>query len=278
MIIHLLSDLHLERGALPHRFGAKALGADLRLLAGDIGEGIQGVSWALGAFATPTAYVFGNHEHHSPGPMARTMSRAARLCEGSALSVLELGEIFPIPGARVLGATLWTGFDLFHDAKRDQAALELVEAGVGDFRLMGHGESGAPRTSPRSDLSRDTRDREPGRLTLSARSSVDLHRATLAWLESRLATPFVGKTIVLTHHAPHPLSLLYQQGVELVDAAYASNLERLLVSYPIDLWAHGHTHVPCDYTVGATRVVSNPRGYFPSALVDGFDPDLTIEI
>jgi hypothetical protein len=83
---------------------------------------------------------------------------------------------------------------------------------------------------------------------------------------------------VLSHHAPSALSLIYQEPGPLLDGAYASNLEWLMHRYKIDLWVHGHTHVPCDYMVGATRVVSNPRGYHPNALVDGFDPGLIIEI
>jgi predicted phosphodiesterase len=30
---------------------------------------------------------------------------------------------------------------------------------------------------------------------------------------------------------------------------------------PPKLIVHGHTHDPCDYMIGETRVICNPRGY-----------------
>lgn len=45
-----------------------------------------------------------------------------------------------------------------------------------------------------------------------------------------------------------------------------------------DLWVHGHMHNSVDYRVGATRVVTNPRGYAGHEINPNFNPQLVIEI
>jgi hypothetical protein len=39
-----------------------------------------------------------------------------------------------------------------------------------------------------------------------------------------------------------------------------------------------HMHSSFDYRIGLTRVVDNPRGYFPDELNPTFDPLLVVEI
>ncbi|HEY5915265.1 MAG TPA: hypothetical protein VJA21_32185 [Verrucomicrobiae bacterium] len=41
--------------------------------------------------------------------------------------------------------------------------------------------------------------------------------------------------------------------------------------------AHGHIHYCCDYTLGKTRVLANPRGY-PTESRTGFNPGLVAEV
>ena len=59
--------------------------------------------------------------------------------------------------------------------------------------------------------------------------------------------------------------------------AYASDLDDLVVASGAALWVHGHTHLARDYRLGATRVVSNPRGY-PDQNGDSFDAGLVLEV
>jgi hypothetical protein len=103
------------------------------------------------------------------------------------------------------------------------------------------------------------------------------HRESRAWLESALRQPFDGETVVVTHHAPSPLSLEFGRVTEVIDAAYATRLEYLM-SERVALWIHGHTHFARDYTVNGTRVVSNPRGYVPADTVPEFDPGKVVMI
>ena len=81
------------------------------------------------------------------------------------------------------------------------------------------------------------------------------------WLAEQLDIPFDGKTVVVTHHAPHWNSVheKYRGGRSLINASFVSDLTDLMGK--ADLWIHGHTHASCDYRVSGTRVIGNPRGY-----------------
>ena len=71
--------------------------------------------------------------------------------------------------------------------------------------------------------------------------SLALHAQARAWLESELAKPFDGKTIVVTHHAPHRQSLAEKYAEDRVSAGFVNHLPAL-VRAPVALWIHGHTH------------------------------------
>jgi Icc-related predicted phosphoesterase len=85
------------------------------------------------------------------------------------------------------------------------------------------------------------------------------HERSRTWLERELARPYKGKTVVVTHHGPHPLSVHPRYVGDLLNAAFVSNLDHLLEK--ADLWLHGHVHDSFDYRVGRCRVVANPLGY-----------------
>ena len=44
-------------------------------------------------------------------------------------------------------------------------------------------------------------------------------------------------------------------------APRAPDLAPLVERYQPALWIHGQTHEACDYLIGQTRIVCNPRGY-----------------
>lgn len=104
------------------------------------------------------------------------------------------------------------------------------------------------------------------------------HQASRAYLERVLAEPHDGPKVVVTHHAPSPLSL--DPAHDQLNFCYASNLANLLEDVGPDLWVHGHIHRAVDYTIGNTRIVSNPHGYRfePRERTNGFDPSLVIDV
>jgi hypothetical protein len=119
--------------------------------------------------------------------------------------------------------------------------------------------------------------RSHGETSLSPRDTRDIHRVQRAWLADQLSNPFSGKTVVVTHHLPHPSSVHEKYRGDALNPCFASNLS-VLVGPPAILWLHGHTHESMDYAVGGTRVVCNPRGYLPDEPNPNFKPDLVIEI
>ena len=68
--------------------------------------------------------------------------------------------------------------------------------------------------------------------------------------------------VIMTHHAPSPYSISEEYKGNLLNAAFASNLNSFIVDNPqIRLWSHGHMHTPFDYILGETRIVCCPFGY-----------------
>lgn len=67
--------------------------------------------------------------------------------------------------------------------------------------------------------------------------------------------------IVVTHFAPHPLSIHPRYRSEVLNPYFVNNLDATIQMVQPKLWIHGHVHDPFDYTVHDTRVVCNPLGY-----------------
>lgn len=69
------------------------------------------------------------------------------------------------------------------------------------------------------------------------------------------------ETIVVTHHLPHMNSVPEEFKREQTNRFFVSDQTALIAEKQPRLWFHGHTHRPCDYTLGTTRVLCNPFGY-----------------
>ncbi|MGN8063419.1 hypothetical protein ACTJK4_17350 [Ralstonia sp. 22111] len=113
---------------------------------------------------------------------------------------------------------------------------------------------------------------------LQPRDTIQMHIAARQWLANELMVPTQRKRVVVTHHAPSKQSVSMQYQGDLLTPAYASHLDDVVEL--VDLWIHGHMHDSFDYTVGACRVVCNPRGYAPKGRVvenAAFNPGLTIQ-
>src|SRR6267142_1623560 len=149
-----------------------------------------------------------------------------------------------------LGCNLWTDYSLAPQAERP-TVIESARRLNPDYQLIRHGSrSFAPEDA----------------ITLCAR-----HRG---WLAAALAAPFPGKTVVITHFAPHPRSIAPAYAGHRANPGFVLDLEDMMGSAA--LWIHGHTHTFFDYRVRGTRVICNPRGY--PAEPTGFRPGFTAEI
>ena len=110
--------------------------------------------------------------------------------------------------------------------------------------------------------------------SLAPEDAIALCARHRAWLAAALATPFPGKTVVITHFAPHPRSIAPGYVGHRANPGFVLDLGEMMGSAA--LWIHGHTHTFFDYRAGGSRVICNPRGY-PDEQT-GFKPDLTLEI
>lgn len=264
MRLHILNDLHLEFARWPREVDLNAIDADVTVLAGDIGVGLQGITWALSSFRRPVFYVLGNHEYYGQRLMPELLAAAREKCRGTQVHLLE-NDAVVIDGVRFLGCTLWTDFALFEEEERNVRAMEVAGMKMGDFRhiIAGRRDGGYGKNKL---------------IPLTPVMSRERHLALRAWLEGELAKPHDGPTVVVTHHAPSARSLTYQEPSWLLDAVYASNLDHLMGEERVRLWVHGHTHLAADYEIGGTRVVSNPRGYVPGEMVGDFKPILVVRV
>lgn len=272
MKIQLASDLHLEM--LQHQFPGERIiapvpGVEVLVLAGDIANGAEAcrlfADWKSHPNRVPIIMVGGNHElySHVYAPMLEKLHEAAAL---NNIHFIE-NESVVIGDTRFLGCILWTDYKL-RSHLRQSSQMEYAERALNDHRLI--------RT---------------GREVFTAQDALDRHMESRAWLIAELAKPWAGRTVVVTHHGPHPLSVHPRYAGDVLSSAFVSDLSEILFSeHAPNLWLHGHTHDGFDYTVGRrTRVVANPAGYVLNRRYattrdefkfenDLFDRNLVIEI
>lgn len=88
------------------------------------------------------------------------------------------------------------------------------------------------------------------------------------------------RVVVVTHMAPSFQSIHPMWKGARTNCYYYSDMELELCyeKHDIELWFHGHTHMPMDYVLhDRTRVVCNPRGYRGYEQT-GFNPQLRFDV
>lgn len=239
MKVLVLADLHFDmwrpRGLDPLVHVADHLG-DLAavILAGDVAH--RPIHRWPDAFAyvrsktggVPIHIFPGNHDFYEYDLDREDEMAACALAHGvdyAQKRVLVFGD------TRILCCTLWTDFRLggeFQDNKR------RVSQHLNDFKLIGISKEASYRK-------------------VWARDFIRLHEDHRAWLESKLAEPWEGRTIVVTHHAPHP-SVMKPYDLDL-SAGFGSDMSDLMIGAGApDLWLYGHTHDLGDGRVGNTEI------------------------
>jgi predicted phosphodiesterase len=266
MKIQLLSDLHLE--VHPHFVPTPTPGADLLVLAGDVGSYQTGSQltdddFGLARFSplqgwpTPVVFVPGNHEYDSfDFDIAHARLRAT--CERLGIQWLER-ETLVMHGVRLLGTTLWTDFDALamHAPETQQLKARDKAYRAANYYLK---------------KTLTMRAGEPWLAEGLRAQALECQ----TWLRAALATPFDGPTVVITHFAPSLHSADPRYGLVPGTAGFCNALDDLLPY--AQLWLHGHLHAPSDYRVGHCRVVANPLGYARKNEQLGYRADLLIEI
>ena len=269
MNIQLLSDLHLE--VHPHWVATPAAGADVLVLAGDIGSYqsgslLSGDDFGLARFSpllgwpTPVFYVPGNHEYDGLD-FEDTRLRLRATCARLGITWLDREVVVCTDSkgssVRFMGTTLWTDFDA------------LVPAALPASVKTPYGITG-PGLLTQQLKARDKAFRAANyylRKNTSLKAGEPMLAEAIreealicqAWLVQALAQPFEGKTAVVTHFAPSLGSADPRYGLTPGTAGFCNNLDHLLGQ--AQLWLHGHLHAPSDYSREGCRVVANPLGY-----------------
>lgn len=253
MKLQIVSDLHL--GLAPCEL--PDTGADLLVLAGDVHRPREALEWAK-AQARPTIYVAGNHEYYGSS-LSATNRLLHELARDSNVTVLDCAET-RIDGVRFLGASLWTDFRLVGDGSAREQAMDEAARFSRDFSRIVWDED-------RNEV-------------FTPRHCAMLFERHVRWLEARLAEPFAGQTVIVTHFAPSPRSIAPRFAGSPLNACFVSDLDELVTGSGAALWIHGHTHDSFDYRLGNTRVLANPRGYVQAGKVENasFDPGLTVQL
>jgi len=256
MRLWILSDLHLEFEwfAVP----SPLPDADVCICAGDIlNKGVvPSLRWIAENLSKymPTVFVPGNHEFYRSVFQGSIEAGRLEAARHPNIHFLEDEEV-EIEGVRFLGASLWTDFALFGDAR---AAMEAAREGLNDYRMIQMQKDPIERLHP-SHTARKNRD-------------------SRAFLERELVRAPGRRTVVVTHHAPSLQSVSPEYKSDILTAAFASDMDDFITVHQPLLWVHGHVHHRVDFTIGGTRVVANPRGYPNEPSFRAFDPRLVVEI
>ncbi|NIA70361.1 metallophosphoesterase [Pelagibius litoralis] len=255
MKICILSDLHLEFAD----FSPPPIEADVIVLAGDIWLRDLGITWAAESFPPEkTVYVLGNHEPYG-ADLDESVTRCRETAKQHGVHFLE-DEVAVIGGVRFIGATLWSDFRLMGDGMERSYAMDLADRHVNDFRQI----------TVVNDMGQH--------LGFTARNAVARHIASRQFIERALSLRFPGPTVIVTHFLPSHLSISAKFYNSWFNPYFCSDLTALIRERQPALWIHGHTHESCDYSIGSTRVVCNPRGYLPHDANPSFRPDLTVAL
>jgi Icc-related predicted phosphoesterase len=242
MKIALVSDLHLEFEPIKNKsFFKNAKNADILIVAGDTAEIKNYARYSdfflqLEDLFKDVRIIAGNHEGYSSS-IERVEEVYSSLNDFHHNIVFENKQVFVRDNILFVGTTLWTNFN-----NCNPIAMQSISWMMNDFRLIDY----KGHTLTPEDVLGFFNDEYQFIRTIVEHSS------------------HYDKIVVFTHHAPSFKSVGKNYISDESNPGYASELSEFILDNPkIKLWVHGHIHDPCDYMIGETRIVSNPRGYPP---------------
>lgn len=271
MKIAVCSDIHLEFGDIDLKNDENA---DVLILSGDIclakeiqySDSIHSQKFIqffkrCSENFPHVIYIAGNHEHYNYDFKFTLETLKTSLSQFENIHVLDK-ETFVLSDITFIGGTLWT--DMNHG---DVQTLSSMKSMMNDFRCVRNSNHMVSYKQYEPDPSDDEKDI----ITFAEKSAaftpedavVD-HIKYLEYINHVIASNPDVKYVVVGHHAPSKLSThpRYQNDT-IMNGGYSSDLDFFIEDHPqIKLWTHGHTHEVFDYTIGQTRIVCNPRGYF----------------
>jgi len=220
-----MSDLHLEFGddlELPK--------GDILLLAGDIGIAHRPHTYMSFLERASENFnhvlmIMGNHEHYH-GDFYESYDLLKKQTEHMVNFDLLNNDIIKINDTTIIiGATMWSDIS--------PAYKFQIGYSMNDFHLIKNFST--------------------------CLATCEFNKSKL-FIEKALEDNKDNNCIVMTHHSP-TLRAPEQYKGNILNSAYGSDLEDLILKYSPSVWVHGHTHVSESYEVGETAILCNPRGY-----------------
>lgn len=237
------SDIHEEFEDLSLPEGGPG-DVDAILVAGDIwtkGRAVRKLERIAQWAGVPVIATAGNHDYYGTS-MLKADEYFARDAAASPHDIRFLNPgVTEVAGCRIIGATLWTDYRLRCPSGPNWAERTACEQVMNDHKRIRWGYGSFRPVTP-DDLA-------------------SVHLKHKAYIAEELSRPHHGPTLVMTHHAPSEMSVKFNGKPDLIDHAYASNLEEMILDLAPDVWLHGHTHNSEHYEIGKTRVLANPKGY-----------------
>lgn len=308
--IILIDDIHLEgREVNEHIHFAQEINTlinnikqtnhiPILVLAGDIGEGINGVHWAS-QFSCDIVYICGNHEYWNQDYNETNINIElfVNKTENNHIKFLNNKSII-LHGIRFIGTTLWTSIGDYLPWYDKNHIIKYYPA-MGDFRKTTVNEWYNNTTNInrlKNYLLKSGIEKEKILDLINKKNFNPLfekeenNRAT-EFLINELSKKYDGKTIVVTHHLPNydiwiklksmsqnvldsdniNNELFFQEitkGGEtdaknlLMMGYYANDLKDFMYGeFAPNYWFHGHLHEPVNEIVGRTKIISSPVGY-----------------
>ena len=255
MKLWIFSDLHLEFGWMDFEFEIPR--ADICIVAGDLlNDGPSKAVQVLAEHITemPVVFVCGNHDFYRTFLTESLEQAAQEAAKYPNMFLLENG-FAEFGDVVVAGATLWTDFRL---TGHQELAMDHCERWMTDYAAIRWTKKPYAPFRPINTFRK--------------------HSESTRFLASFLKTHADRRTVVVSHHAPSMRSIPPEYADDITSAAFASDLESLILDWGPELWVHGHVHNRVDYSIGRTRVVCNPRGYPGEPNFDNFDLGFIVEI
>lgn len=276
MKLWIWSDVHNELQEVAYPPREEAPDCDVIMIAGDLNAAPDlhiSLEFLIRRYEKPIIYVPGNHEFYQNkwfiGDRDRSLESDRQTIKAiETLSLqwpqrfycLDKDEVIS-DNVRFIGASLWVDFQMNLPEKSDlPQRMWHARQMLNDFHAiyMQNGEQFTPE------------------------DMLDLHCSDAAYLRQKLAEPFDGRTVVLTHHMPHPdctPPIYAGQDANFLFACGTEAFNNILHSEQApDLWVCGHTHHAFDGQIGQSRVVCNPYGYRWEQGRNGFRWDLVIKL
>jgi Icc-related predicted phosphoesterase len=261
MKIRLWSDVHNEFGVLNYKKTAEDKD-NVLVIAGDFTVGHTHMDMLRELCEQFYAVVFtpGNHEYYH-NEIYAVDAGYRRLADEVKNFYFLQGDYAIIDDVRFIGGTFWTDFN-----NDDPVMRGYAQARMNDYRQI------------------KIDDPYDGIRYFTPKDSVEINSKQRKKFLEFLRTPFDGRTVIVTHHAPHEISIdpnfQHHSSDRMLNFAYRnSGLEEWFEKENFTHWFHGHIHKRQKHKLNGKYIIANPRGYWEyEAMAMSFDDEELIEI